>query len=62
MYGYTALMHENEQLARLKRYKMKETLENHVSVYHGKILQNYGDGTLSMFNSAIASDQLNVKL
>ena len=53
MFGYTALMQENEQLAMLKRQKMKETLENFVSVYHGKILQNYGDGALSMFNSAI---------
>jgi adenylate cyclase len=53
MFGYTALMQQNEQLARLKRYKMKETLENYVSVYHGKILQNYGDGTLSIFSSAI---------
>ncbi|HTE26731.1 adenylate/guanylate cyclase domain-containing protein, partial [Flavitalea sp.] len=53
MFGYTALMQQNEKQARLMRHKMKETLENYVSVYHGKILQNYGDGALSMFNSAI---------
>jgi adenylate cyclase len=62
MFGYTALMQENEQLARLRRQKMKETLENYASAYHGKILQNYGDGALSMFNSAIDAVQCAIDL
>jgi adenylate cyclase len=55
MTGYTALMQENEQLARLKRKRLKEVLEETISRYHGKILQYYGDGSLSIFNSAIDS-------
>ena len=53
MSGYTALMQQNEQLAKDKRRRLKEVLETSVSVYNGKILQYYGDGALSIFNSAI---------
>src|SRR6476646_4924748 len=53
MVGYTSLMQENEQLARLKRKRLKEVLETTVSRFNGKILQYYGDGSLSIFNSAI---------
>ena len=55
MTGYTALMQENEQLARSKRMRLKEVLELAVGRYNGKILQYYGDGSLSIFNSAIDS-------
>lgn len=55
MTGYTALMQENEQLARNKRRRLKEVLESTVSQYNGKILQYYGDGSLSIFSSAIDS-------
>lgn len=55
MTGYTALMQENEQLARSKRQRLKEVLENTIARFHGKILQYYGDGSLSIFNSAIDS-------
>src|SRR5450432_167090 len=53
MSGYTALMQQNEQLAKDKRRRLKEVLETSVSGYNGKILQYYGDGALSIFNSAI---------
>ncbi|MFI5132563.1 MAG: tetratricopeptide repeat protein [Chitinophagales bacterium] len=55
MTGYTALMQENEQLARKKRRRLKEVLESAVGEFNGRILQNYGDGSLSIFNSAIDS-------
>lgn len=55
MSGYTSLMQENEQLARTKRRRLKEVLETSVGQYNGKILQYYGDGSLSIFNSAIDS-------
>jgi len=55
MTGYTALMHENEQLARVKRRRLKEVLEAYVAQFNGRVLQYYGDGSLSMFNSAIDS-------
>ena len=53
MSGYTALMQQNEQLAKVKRRRLKEVLETSVAGHHGKILQYYGDGALSIFNSAI---------
>ena len=53
MTGYTALMQENEQLAKEKRKRLKEVLETSVKVFHGRILQYYGDGALTIFNSAI---------
>lgn len=53
MFGYTALMQQNEQLANSKRRRVKEVFEASVSARGGKILQYYGDGALSMFNSAI---------
>ncbi len=53
MTGYTSLMQENEQLARLKRKRLKEVLESTIGQFNGRILQNYGDGSLSIFSSAI---------
>src|SRR5262249_9542372 len=55
MAGYTALMQQNEQLARLKRKRVKDVLENAIEQFNGKLLQYYGDGSLSIFNSAIDS-------
>jgi adenylate cyclase len=53
--GYTSLMQENELLARAQRKKLKEVLDRSIPAYNGKIVQNYGDGSLSIFNSAIDS-------
>jgi len=55
MTGYTALVQENEQLARLKRKRLKEVLEETTGRFNGKVLQYYGDGSLSIFSSAIDS-------
>jgi adenylate cyclase len=55
MTGYTALMQENENLALQKRRRLKEVLEETIAQFNGKILQNYGDGSLSIFPSAIDS-------
>ena len=51
--GYTALMQENEQLAIEQRDRTRKNLDTSLSKYGGKLLQHYGDGTLSVFNSAI---------
>jgi TolB-like protein/class 3 adenylate cyclase/Tfp pilus assembly protein PilF len=53
MTGYTALMQEDEQKAKLLRDRQRQTLENFVPHYNGKIIQYFGDGTLSIFGSAI---------
>src|SRR6476620_8405058 len=55
MTGYTALMQEDEHLARQKRKRLKEVLEPTIAYHNGKILQYYGDGSLSIFSSAIDS-------
>ena len=53
MTGYTALMQQNEKLAIEKRRRLKDVLESSVTAHNGKILQYYGDGALSIFDSAI---------
>jgi TolB-like protein/Flp pilus assembly protein TadD len=55
MTGYTAVMQENEQLARSRRKRLKEVLEISIPQFNGKVLQYYGDGSLSIFSSAIDS-------
>lgn len=62
MTGYTALMQENEELARLKRKRLKEVLEANIENYNGKVLQYYGDGSLSIFHSAVDSIQCSIKI
>lgn len=52
MMGYTALMQEDEALAKLLRTRQKQTLESLIPQYHGTIIQYFGDGTLSLFDSA----------
>ena len=52
MVGFTALMQENEQLARAKRIRLKAVLEKEIASHNGNILQYYGDGSLSIFKSA----------
>jgi TolB-like protein/Tfp pilus assembly protein PilF len=53
MVGYTAMMQENEKRAKTLRDKHRDVLENLVLEHHGQILQYYGDGTLTIFGSAI---------
>jgi adenylate cyclase len=62
MCGYTALVQQNEQLAKEKRLRLKGVLENSVSVHNGKILQYYGDGALSIFNSAVDGVHCSVEI
>ena len=51
--GYMALMQKNEQLAIQQRDRTRKNLYTALAKYGGKLLQHYGDGTLSVFNSAI---------
>ena len=55
MTGYTAVMQQNEQLARTRRKRLKEVLDICIPQFNGKVLQYYGDGSLSIFSSAIDS-------
>ena len=51
--GYTALMQKDEKEAINIRKRHRRVFEFHNKKYTGKILQYYGDGTLSIFNSAV---------
>ena len=53
MVGYTALMQEDEEGARVYRDRQREVLSSLVPLHRGEILQYYGDGTLSIFTSAV---------
>ena len=53
MVGFTALMQKDEKKAKSNRDRHRKVLEKHIFEHLGKILQYYGDGTLSIFGSAI---------
>ena len=53
MVGYTRLMQEDEQKAKDLRDQQREVLEGCIANHGGQVMQYYGDGTLSMFGSAI---------
>jgi TolB-like protein/class 3 adenylate cyclase/Tfp pilus assembly protein PilF len=51
--GYTALMQKNEQEAIERRNRHRQVFEKTMADHGGRIIQYYGDGTLSIFSSAI---------
>ena len=53
MAGYTALMQRDEQQARESRDRQRAVLEEAIGRHGGRVLQYFGDGTLSVFQSAI---------
>ena len=62
MVGYTALMQEDEKRAKILRDKHREVLERLIFEHRGQILQYYGDGTLSVFGSAIEAAVCGMKI
>lgn len=55
--GYTALMQKDEKSARQNLEKFRNTLNEKIKLYHGQIIQYYGDGCLCTFDSAVDSVQ-----
>ena len=53
MVGYTSLMQEDEERARSNRDRHRDVLRATVDAHGGRILQYYGDGSLSTFPSAV---------
>lgn len=51
--GYTALMQADEQSASELRAHHREEFSQYHQQYNGEILQYFGDGTLSVFESAV---------
>ena len=53
MVGYTALMQEDERRATDMRDRHRSVLREVIRNHGGRIVQFYGDGTLSVFDSAV---------
>jgi adenylate cyclase len=53
MVGYTALLQADERLALDKRGRYWSALESHHDAFAGTIVQRLGDGSMSMFPSAL---------
>ena len=51
--GYTALMQKDERTANQYLEKFHQTLKEKVSQYKGQIINNYGDGCVCTFESAV---------
>lgn len=60
--GYTALMQGDEQVAIDKRSRHREVFESEHDAFHGQIIQYYGDGTLSIFSSAVEAVQCAIRM
>jgi TolB-like protein/class 3 adenylate cyclase/Flp pilus assembly protein TadD len=62
MVGYTALMQEDEGRAHTQRERQRDALADIVPRHNGEILQHYGDGTLSVFHSAVEAVECAVEI
>ena len=60
--GYTALMQKDEDTAIAYRERHREVFESSTKKYNGRILQYYGDGTLSTFRSAVDAVQCAIEM
>ena len=60
--GYSALMQRDEDQAVNIRARHRKIFETITEKYNGKILQYYGDGTLSIFNSAVEAVKSGIEL
>lgn len=60
--GYSSLMQKDEDLAIDIRTKHREIFETITKKNNGKILQYYGDGTLSIFTSAVEAVKSGIEL
>ena len=53
--GYTALMQEDEEAARVVRLRHRGTLEAAIAAHGGELVQHLGDGSLSTFSSVVGA-------
>ncbi len=60
--GYTSMMQKDEESALKIRKRHREVFNSVTAKYNGKILQYYGDGTLSTFNSAIDAVRCGIEI
>lgn len=60
--GYSSMMQKNEERANRMRVRHREVFQRLHERFGGKILQYYGDGTLSIFPSAASAVECGVAL
>ena len=60
--GYTAIMQQSEEQAIQLRDKHRSIFNKTTEKFGGKILQYYGDGTLSIFDSAIDAVRCGIEM
>jgi len=60
--GYTAMMQKDEVIAAKLRDRHREVFKKYTEEHGGKILQYYGDGTLSIYPSSSAAVQCAVDI
>ncbi len=60
--GYTALMQKSEEQAIQLRNKHREIFQKEIENHEGKILHYYGDGTLSVFDSAVKAVECGIAI
>ena len=60
--GYSRMMQLNEERASVVRNRHREVFREMHEKHGGKILQYYGDGTLSIFDSAVAAVECAVEM
>ncbi|MEO6287486.1 MAG: LuxR C-terminal-related transcriptional regulator [Dyadobacter sp.] len=60
--GYTALMQGDEEKAVNVRGRHRQIFQQQHELHQGKILQYYGDGTLSVFKSAILAAKCAIEI
>ncbi|NND08986.1 MAG: hypothetical protein HKN87_21650 [Saprospiraceae bacterium] len=51
--GYTGMVQEDEQLALRTMATHERLIKEYVQAYHGRVIKFYGDGSLSMYESAV---------
>ncbi|MDT0557405.1 adenylate/guanylate cyclase domain-containing protein [Ichthyenterobacterium sp. W332] len=60
--GYTALMQKDEANAVAIRARLRSTFETTIEAFNGKVIQYFGDGTLSTFRSTIDAVECAIEL
>ena len=60
--GYTTLMQQNEEKAIHARDKHRRIFNSITKKHKGRVLQYYGDGTLSIFDSAIDAVKCGIEM
>ena len=60
--GYTAMMQEDEDKANRKKERHRQVLNERATAFDGQVLHYYGDGALTIFNSAYNAVMCAIKI